>query len=167
MMRVAESIGAPLTFFVDTLEFQAMSTAKQFRESVVRVSEQISVAIGRGHDAQLHLHPQWKNARLDENGNWIHDMSLWRIGDLAKNDVREMLREGKTWLETLCRPVSSDYRCLAFRAGGWCIQPSDFVVRELIDLGFKIDSTVAPGFYKRGMEGFSQSPQLAVLACPG
>ncbi len=163
MMRVAEPYGAPVTFFVEALEFQAMSVTKEFSEFSTKVSDQIRLAVQNGHDAQLHLHPQWTNAKLDENSTWMLDMSRWRIGDLKASEVHDLLCGGKAWLESICYPVSSTYRCLAFRAGGWCIQPSDFVINGLIALGFKIDSTVAPGFHTsaRGeWRDFRNSPDL-------
>lgn len=163
MMRIAEPFRAPLTFFVEALEFQAMHATKQFREASTKVSDQIRSAVQNGHDAQLHLHPQWTNARLDKTGTWMLDMARWRIGDIAASEVRDLLSEGKTWLESICCPVSSTYRCLAFRAGGWCIQPSDLVISALKDLGFCIDSTVAPGLFnapKGEWSDFRYAPHL-------
>ncbi len=73
------------------------------------------------------------------------DLSRWRIADLSDGEIRVLLKEGRTWLEDLARSRQPDYRCIAFRAGGWCIQPSERVVRTLRKLDFLIDSSVAPG----------------------
>ena len=163
MMHIAETFYAPLTFFVEAMEFQAMHGTKQFREASIKVSDQIKSAVKNGHDAQLHLHPQWTNARLNESMNWTLDMSRWRIGDITANEVRYLISEGKAWLESICCLASSTYCCFAFRAGGWCIQPSDLVISALRDLGFCIDSTVAPCLYnapKGEWSDFRNAPNL-------
>ncbi|MBI5197023.1 MAG: hypothetical protein HZA19_00255 [Nitrospirae bacterium] len=163
MIRIAELFGAPLTFFVETMEFQAMYTTRQFHNDSTKVSDQLRAAVKNGHDAQLHLHPQWRHSRLDKSGNWTLDMSRWRIGDMAAKEINDLLTKGKTWLESICYPVSSTYRCLAFRAGGWCIQPSNLVMAALKDLGFSIDSSVVPESYtatKGDWYNFRHAPDL-------
>ncbi len=142
MLDVAGHSSAVLTFFVETTEFMAMEAAGV---SVDAVRGQVARAVARGHDAQLHVHPQWEGALRTPEATWQVNNARWRIGDLAFEDIRRLLSEGQTWLKEL---VSlPDYRVLAFRAGGWCIQPSTMVIRALLDLGFLVDSTVAPGFY--------------------
>lgn len=47
----------------------------------------------------------------------------------------------------MLRPVKPDYRCVAFRAGAWCIQPEEDVLRAMSENNFLIDSTVAPGLH--------------------
>ncbi|RLJ22075.1 hypothetical protein DJ030_02570 [bacterium endosymbiont of Escarpia laminata] len=145
ILAIAESRGVPLTLFVEALEFAAMERepACQAQSDAVRL--QLTEALARGHDLQLHLHPQWWDAKLDPAGNWQLDLSRWRIGDLPFHEVAGLLEQGKVWLEGLGRQQRPDYRCIAFRAGGWCIQPSALVLAALSDQGFLIDSTVAPG----------------------
>ncbi len=139
--QIAKRYSAPITFFVEALEFQAMET----HLACDRVREQLAAFLEDRHDIQLHIHPQWSSAvRIEER--WRLDMERWRIGDLPYDEVFAMLAEGKSWLEELAAQADRNYRCIAFRAGGWCIQPSGFVVTALLDLGFAIESTVAPGF---------------------
>ena len=73
------------------------------------------------------------------------DLSLWRSPDLPVEDFKTILQQGKIWLEKLIKPHSPDYRCLAFRAGGWCIQPSEYIIKALLEINFLVDSSVAPG----------------------
>jgi hypothetical protein len=142
MMDIADPFGAPLPFFVEATEFMIMEEAGV--AAVYQVRRQIARAISHGHDAQLHLHPQWEGAFRQSDGSWRMDNARWRIGDLPFEESLRILREGKTWLENVARKGFPQYQCLAFRAGGWCIQPSQEVVRALGELGFQIDSTVAP-----------------------
>ena len=141
IMKVAKAFDAPITFFVEATEFIAM---KASGVSVNGVHQQLAHAVARGHDAQLHIHPQWEQATNSSGGTWKVDNDCWRIGDLPFEDSLRLLRTGKTWLEEAVD--SANYRVLAFRAGGWCIQPSGAMVQALLQLGFLVDSTVAPGF---------------------
>ena len=167
MIAIAEQFGIPLTFFVEPLEIMALESEKKYADTVDKVINQIRSAVKNGHDTQLHLHPQWKNASLSKEGDWIVDMSRWRIGNCSAVEIREYIAEGKKWIESVCSHVVPDYQCLAFRAGGWCIQPSQAVLSALIGLGFKIDSTVAPGIYnlsKGEWFNFRQAPYLPYWA---
>lgn len=141
MLEIASRFNAPVTFFVEALEFIAME--KQGLPEVELVRRQIAQAVLSGHDAQLHLHPQWEQVHLEE-GVWRLDLNRWRIGGLSLEEDVSMLQKGRVWLEELLWDIPS-YRCETFRAGGWCIQPSVRVMQALSELGFLIDSTVAPG----------------------
>jgi len=139
---VANNFSAPVTFFVETLEYREM--LKVGFDGIDAVISQLQEIYKQGHDVQLHLHPQWTGA--DWNGNeWELDNDRWRLGDLDQDEIYTVLSEGKQWLEEMMREYSPGYKCIAFRAGGWCIQPSQYVVKALKELGFKVDSTVAPG----------------------
>ncbi len=159
MMRLAECVDASLTFFVEALEFIALS--EQERDH--RARDQLRAALQGGHDVQLHLHPQWSKAESDAQGAWRLDMKRWRIGDLLEEDVRQLLRKGRFWLENEIAAHVAGYRCLAFRAGGWCIQPSEKVIAALLAEGFELDSTVAPGQWRAGRgewSDFRAAPSL-------
>ena len=141
ILDVADKFSVPVTFFVEALEFEAMQRADI--ENIIPVLEQLTDAYSRGHDLQLHIHPQWHEAIWDGD-HWQVNEKLWRMGDLDADLVFDLLNQGKCWLEGLMTERFPEYKCMAFRAGGWCIQPSDSIVTALIKLGFEIDSTVAP-----------------------
>ncbi|HEB87076.1 MAG TPA: hypothetical protein ENI68_08705, partial [Gammaproteobacteria bacterium] len=144
MMHICENHAAPLTFFVEALEFIVMEGIEETRSHERSVVEQLQGAVLRGHDAQLHLHPQFEEAKW-EKGRW-KTSSQWRIGDLECDACFKVIQAGKQWLEGKIQETTKEYRCLVFRAGGWCIQPSENVVQALLKLGFLVDSTIAPGF---------------------
>ncbi len=146
MMQIVERVGARLTFFAEALEFIAL--ANQLSER--RPQEQLRQALVRGHDVQLHLHPQWMGARVNAERGLQPDMTRWRIGDLQAEEAAHLIDQGKRWLEEEVARNVRGYRCLAFRAGGWCIQPSHHIVHALLESGFVVDSTVAPGQWRPG-----------------
>lgn len=144
IMQIADKYQAPITFFVDVSEIMIFESEPAFKGLVEKVKEQLIVAVRNGHDVQLHLHPQWSGAIYNDEG-WEVNGSTWRIGDLPIRNIEEQVLNAKSWLENLIQPSSPDYKCIAFRAGGWCIQPSVNVIEALIKAGIEIDSTVAPG----------------------
>jgi hypothetical protein len=154
ILNIAENYNAPVTLFVEMLEFDSMKREwfngqSDMALQIASVEQQICNAVMRGHDAQLHLHPQWIGAKHLKNGLWQLDNSRWRIGDLSSSEVKKILVFGKTALEDILNPIMPQYRCKVFRAGAWCIQPSYHIIRCLMELGFKIDSSVAPSLFNR------------------
>jgi hypothetical protein len=98
----------------------------------------------RGHDIQLHLHPQWLGANYQGQGNWKLGGD-WSILNYPPQQIRAMLIAGKQYLETLLRRIDMGYACVSFRAGSWCAAPSDFLMRILSELGFVFDMSIVAG----------------------
>jgi hypothetical protein len=94
----------------------------------------------QGHDIQLHTHPQWSTSEYHE-GKWVLKGD-WSIVNYSLNDARQMLIRGKEYLEKLLRPLNSNYRCISYRAGSWCVAPSPFMLNLLADLGIAFDISI-------------------------
>jgi hypothetical protein len=100
-----------------------------------------------GQDVQLHIHPHWLKSNYS-NGKWIFDTDSYRIHSFGfshedENSAYGIIKRGKRYLEdTLC-PQNSGYQCIAYRAGGFAIQPYDDLVAALVENGIRIDSSVA------------------------
>jgi len=112
--------------------------------------EAVVEAFRQGHDIQLHLHPQWKGATY-EGRRWKIS-APWSLLDHDPVDVRQMLSEGKRYLQSLLRPIDPNYNCVAFRAGHWCIAPSRFALPTLAELGFTLDTSVIGGLQYRTID---------------
>jgi hypothetical protein len=107
------------------------------------IARQMQRAVKTGHDVQLHIHSSYFNATWDEpSGYWKQDYSEYDLASLPYERVREMIRAGKRLLEETCRAAKPDYRCFAFRAANWSMQPSPNIVRALVEEGFRIDTSV-------------------------
>ena len=102
-------------------------------------------AFRQGHDIQLHLHPQWRNAEY-VNGVWQLGGD-WSILNYDRETAHAMLAEGKQYLESLLRPIDADYQCIAFRAGALAAAPSVHLFKSLADLGIQLDVSIAGGLF--------------------
>jgi len=105
--------------------------------------EHARAAFRRGHDIQLHLHPQWRNA---EYANEVWELSgAWSILKYDRETAYAMIAEGKEYLERLLRPIDADYQCIAFRAGALAAAPSAHLFKSLASLGMQLDVSIAAG----------------------
>lgn len=143
LLGVVERHHAPLTIFLEPLHLMAAQDHGR-GGAVEAVLAQVRQAAARGHEVQLHLHPQWWPVVAGQRKT--PDPALWRIGGLDEATLELMIRRGLDWLrhglgDEAVRTVN------VFRAGGWCIQPEANVLRALAACGFKADSTVAPGVW--------------------
>ncbi|ETW93306.1 MAG: hypothetical protein ETSY1_39815 [Candidatus Entotheonella factor] len=151
LLQTVEDHGAPLTVMAEVAQqwaHQRIAPHTPWARDVVAAWEAIlQETVARGSDVQLHLHPQWLQARYEQDA-WQVDYDQWAIGDLEPTHVEAVLREGKHYLERLLQPVQADYECIAFRAGAYCIEPSHNVIPSLQKLGFLCDSSVTKGLYQ-------------------
>ncbi len=158
LLDICDRHGAKLTIMFDVAEYWAFV---QHAEPLARdlgysPSEQMRLqaidAVRRGHDVQLHLHPQWIGAQYDE-GAWRLSNSQWRLADLPGGFGRDdeitsilgALHQGKQTLEAMLKPAQAGYQCVCFRAGGFYAQPSPDVIRGIKRAGLIADSSVVKG----------------------
>lgn len=105
----------------------------------------VAETFSRGHDIQLHIHPQWSNATF-KDGRWdLH--GDWSILTYSREEAAAMLNAGKEYLESLLALVSPDYRCVSFRSGAWCLAPSPFMIPLLSELGIIFDMSIVDGLH--------------------
>ena len=158
LLDICDSHGAKLTIMFEAAEywaFKRMEGNLNLGYSPAKaMEEQAQEALRRGHDVQLHLHPQWIGAELD-NCLWRVRMDQWCIADLPHGlgdhgdeySIMGALSKGKHTLESMLCPVKPTYECIAFRAGGFHIQPSWHVIPAMKAVGLLIDSSVVQGLY--------------------
>jgi hypothetical protein len=150
LLAACERARVPMTLFVD------VACLWRYREEGDHefpdaVEAQLKSALARGHDVQTHLHPHWLVAQR-ENGRWQAPLDSFHVG--ALDDPAPLLARAKAYLEELLRPVDDDYRCIAFRAGSYGLQP-DYkgVFAALVATGYEIDSSVVPGLVLKNKIG--------------
>ena len=150
LLKTVEGHGAKLTIMAEVGQqwaHQRISEQEAWAREIADCWESIlKETIQRKHDVQLHLHPQWLNAKY-ENNKWNVDLSQWAIPSLPDSTIEKVLKDGKQYLDSLLQPVAPNYECIAFRAGDYCLQPSRAVIHGLLQAGILCDSSVTKGMY--------------------
>lgn len=149
-----KSLGVSATFFADVRcpvayrRFGKTEFADEFDKQLRYLGQQ-------GHDVQLHIHPHWeavtqvgKNIEFPENSYRLHHWMGIKEGNSSV--AQRMIREGIDYLQTILTAENKDYRCVAFRAGGYCLQPEKELAKLLYDEGIRIDSSVCKGMAYNG-----------------
>lgn len=81
MMNIADSFQVPITFFMDVYEYSRFG-----KEAIKKIVQAID---RRGHDVQLHTHPEWIGSRI-----YMYEYSLTEQVNIVK-EGKELFKE---WL---------------------------------------------------------------------
>jgi hypothetical protein len=158
LLDLCDRHGAKLTIMFEVGEYWAFERyAEQLRRDLgyspsEEMRKQAVKAVRRGHDIQLHLHPQWIGAEYADRA-WRLVNSQWRLADLpgglgSESDLTSVvgaLHASKQTLEAMIKPVKADYKCVCFRAGGFYAQPSRNVIIAMKRTALIADSSVVKG----------------------
>lgn len=162
IIDVAERYGAKITVFFEVVEYWRLKQEWESgnhmgysRNPIEAMEQQLIDLINRGHDVQLHLHPQWVDAKW-ENGHWVVDCKNWRLGSFESSSmtIKDLISKGKSTIEDLIRPFCPNYKCYAIRAGGYNAQPSDAIIEAMSECGLNVDSSIVPGSKELGTLSF-------------
>ena len=162
LIDLYDSHGAKSTFNVEVMQ---QLTFRRLQESYPQLKkladswdEHVRLAFTRGHDIQLHIHPQWSKVNFD-NGRWRLSGD-WSLLNYAPAESYKMLSASKAYLEELLAPLNPNYRCVAFRSGSSAIAPSDFALGQLAELGIVFDMSLI-----RGLRVNTRNLQLDYTNC--
>ena len=155
MARICEKFGMPLTVFFEAEEYLAFGRERE----VLRVAwgydpgaesrEQAIDLIKRGHDLQLHLHPEWLGSRF-EAGRWIVKPEQPTVDSLFKTqeEVSGYIGGRKAVIDEFYQAAGSSRRVTAYRCGAFCAQPGRKLLRALAEHGIVIDSSAVKGMVR-------------------
>ena len=150
MMDAMEEVEARGNFFIDYLMFKYIGKNHDERsqKDLLLLREQVKDMVRRGHRIELHLHPHWVDAKYNGDGTWDYsDYTHYMLSTFSEDEIRTMFVEGVGYLEALAREVQPDYKIVAFRAGGWAVQPFSMLRPGFIDAGIVVDSSSSSGAY--------------------
>lgn len=161
MLDVAAQFNAPITVMAEVAQQWAhrrLAARESWACEIADAWESILVAAVReGSDVQLHLHPQWLDARPCD-GKWQLNFERWALSSLDRRAIADSLARGKQYLESLLRPVRPQYRTVLFRAGAFCIEPAANAIGALAEAGFLADSSVTKGLYDSRYYDYRRAP---------
>ncbi|HEY4798602.1 MAG TPA: hypothetical protein VII99_05940, partial [Bacteroidia bacterium] len=132
VLQLAEQLDVRVTLFTDVccaLRFKEWDPEKFFRP----YEEQVQYAVANGHDVQLHLHPHWLTSDF-KSGSFVPS-SDFKLSDFRNkkypDDIAGIIEKGVDFLRSSCKPADSNYNCIAFRSGGYNLEPaSDIIFQE-------------------------------------
>jgi len=149
LLEIYAKFGARTTILPDVMQQLAFRRCEDKHPDLKPLAdswdEHARDAFRQGHDIQLHLHQQWRNAEY-ANGVWQLSGDL-SILNYDRDHAYAMLAEGQEYLESLLRPIDADYQCIAFRAGALAAAPSVHLFKSLADLGMQLDVSIAGGLF--------------------
>jgi len=146
LINALEKKGVSATFFADVC---SIPVARKYQQDVYveGFQKQLQYMKRHGQDIQLHLHPHWNYATW--NGEkWNFSNRGYRLHEFEQEGgIKRIIREGVDCLKDVLIPIDSNYECIAYRAGGFSMQPHEDIVAALYDNGIKVDSSIAPCLY--------------------
>jgi hypothetical protein len=149
LMDIYEREGLKGSFYAEVMQQLAhlglSGKHPELRSLASEWEELVQETLQRGHDIQLHLHPQWRDGRY-EHGRWQLPGS-WSLLEYPAEEVVEMVREGKEYLEAVLQRVKRTYECVSFRSSAWAVAPSEHMLPILVGERFVFDSSISEGIF--------------------
>ncbi len=169
MARICEKFGMPLTVFFEVEEFLAFERERDKLIDVLgydpaaEVRAQSLDLIRRGHDLQLHLHPEWVGS-VFVDGQWRLRPDKRTVESLynTQEEISQYIRERKAVIDALYEEAGSERRVTAYRAGAFCAQPGRKLLRALAVNRIMIDSSLVKGMVRRDEQvqlDFTRAPE--------
>lgn len=142
LQKICDKRGIHYTVFVDAAYLymlrQLKSTTKELDDDYQRVCNNIKWIHEKGHDIQLHIHPQWYYSTFFD-GEWHLDWDHYRLADLGKNDAARYFELSKGILDEIIGEETT-----IFRAGGYSLTECDYF-NLFTHCKIEADSSVLPG----------------------
>ncbi len=149
LISLMNGYGAKLSIMAEIFQQikheELSSTNPDFKKITEAWKDILRESYTKGHDVQLHIHPQWNEAKL-ENNEWVLGDN-WSIGKRSKEQIEAFIQMGKSYLESTLQEVDSNYKCEVYRAGAYYIEPSNNVIDTLKKNEFICDTSVTKGTY--------------------
>lgn len=140
LLRVLDKYKIRAVFFVDAcflLRLRELSGIYfNLQKEYYLITRQIQELSLKGHDIQLHLHPNWYRASFDGN-NWVSVMDDYKLSDIPKDVAERLINDGTILLKEI---TGKDV--IAFRAGAYCLQTYKDYPTVFRKYGIFIDSSV-------------------------
>jgi hypothetical protein len=146
LLDTLAKINGKATFFVDTMYLLLLKSSKDpiHYDVYKQLEEQLINIIYKGHRIELHLHPHWLEA-YSSNGEWMFpSYEHYKLNSLSTEKINELFKQGTELLNNIAQNADPHYSVIAFRAGGYCIEPFKTLKKVFIENNIKIDSSVVP-----------------------
>lgn len=147
LLEIADKHCVKMVVFVDAAYLLRLYQIRKNNSYAADCYEEISTNIKtldeKGHDVEMHFHPQWLFSEMD-GAEWKMDLKHYKLSDVP--DVENLFIEAKGLLDSLLKKPT-----IAYRAGGYSIQTYKSYPDLFKKAGILCDSSVL-----RGHSSFSQ-----------
>ncbi|TIH19846.1 hypothetical protein D0S45_00475 [Marinifilum sp. JC120] len=149
LMNIARCRDIKLSFMVETAHRLVLERLKNTCRSINTQAhlwdDTVLEMLESGFDVQLHLHPQWLDAKYT-NGQFELG-NIWNIGKFTHQDQQALISNSLKLLNGLAAEVDNNHKIISFKAGSWGMQPSSSLLFILADNGIKIVMGVRQGMF--------------------
>lgn len=132
-----------MTFFVDCAYLYRLNELRpnypRLEEDYQLVLQNLHEILNRGHEIQMHVHPQWYYSTFDGE-KWIMDFAHYKLSDIEDMKLISLFAKSKSLLDEIC-----GFPTIAYRAGGFSIDDCRIFPKLFKDNGIQIDSSVVIG----------------------
>jgi hypothetical protein len=149
LLQRAAHVGVPIVLFADVcsaIRFEQWDKTG-YHDLFVR---QLQDGLTNGHDIQLHIHPHWMTSDFNSGAFQPSlDFSLSKFREPRQgHTIESIIDAAYNKLDAIGKAVFPAYRCIAYRAGGYDVEPeSRRILHKLHQLGVTIDSSVIKEYY--------------------
>ena len=145
--------------YVNFVEAAELIKIKEYGSDpyIQNVESQIKKMYKDGFEIALHIHPQWFNGKYIDN-KWVLDYEEYNLSLLDMNKIYLYVKSCISYLRQIIGINS--YSPVAFRAGGWLIQPSSNITKVLKNNNIRIETSVFNGGIQRNYKlDFTKYPK--------
>lgn len=167
ILDAMDSDGFKGNFFIDwqMLKYLKEENTERTLSDYNLIKNQLKDMVRRGHRIELHIHPHWVDAKYNGDGTWdFSEFRHYSLNSFSEDEITEMFVEGTNLLESIAREIDPTYKIIAFRAGGWAVQPFSKLKKGFIKAGIKVDSSVMPGIYAERENSFYDFRNISNVA---
>ena len=151
LLEVFKELNIRATFFVDAT-FVHFLKQNGLTKEYGEVSMCIQKLLRAGNRIELHIHPQWYDAKYEEKTNeFTFPQFRYYTLRACPNEIRtSMFEDSLQDLLEICCTVDDNYKIKGYRAGGWCIDDFKDIEPYFKKYNIKFDSSVLPHCSKGG-----------------
>jgi len=146
LLKVADEFGVKLVQFVDCGYLKKIQEEKIKYPSLEKdfelLAKQLEMMNSNQHDLQLHIHPHWEDS-FYANNKWVCNVNRYKLTSFSNSEINTIVTEYKKALAV----YNDADNIIAYRAGGWCLQPFENIGEALKKNNIKVDSSVFRGGY--------------------
>ncbi len=144
ILSILKRYDAKATFFVDATYLLRLKEVNINDYNIIE--SQLRDIVRAGSRIELHVHPHWIDSiyRVETNDFVFDNYRYYKHSNCDYNYLKDLFARSVKLLNTIAQKEIPSYKVVAFRAGGWCIDPFNELADIFKSEGLYIDSSVIP-----------------------